>query len=382
MKTWITGLLLCVVSLANAQEAIKSRKVSKSFTVGRNDKVTVNNQYGALDIRTWEKNEVKIEVDLKVYGDNTAEAQELLDLTNIKAVSAGGEVILDTKLAKGKVKTGKKWKAEIKGSYQVYMPATNSLNLSHQYGDVSIGDLSGALEANVQYGNLKLGNLKSNSNKIQVQYGRADINNINQAEITQQYGAGLTIGSVGTLKLNAAYAAVKIGSVTEKANIVQQYGPGLTIGSVHDLNLNASYAKVSIGNISGAANLVQRYSNLTIGTTADLITNAQYANVTISRLKGDAKFIMQYNNLNINDVTAECRKLEIDCTQLNATVNFSTNYNAVLEVNTSSANFKYGPAISVKTEGTGQNKRYTGKIGSGGNSKVTVNSKYGGVTLN
>jgi hypothetical protein len=54
----------------------------------------------------------------------------------------------------------------------------------------------------------------------------------------------------------------------------------------------------------------------------------------------------------------------------------------VLEVNTSLADFKYGPNISVKTEGTGQNRQYTGKIGSGGNSKVTVNSKHGGVTLN
>ncbi|MDR6783632.1 hypothetical protein ABIE26_003049 [Pedobacter africanus] len=382
MKSWITGLLLCVVSFANAQEVIKSRKVSKSFTVGRNDRVTVNNQYGALDIRTWDKNEVRIEVDLKVYGDNTAEAQELLDLTNIKAMSAGGEVILDTKLAKGKVKTGKKWKAEIKGSYQVYMPVTNSLNLSHQYGDVSIGDLSGALEANVQYGNLKTGNLKSASNKIKIQYGSADIRNVNQAEIVQQYGAGLTIGSVGTLKLNAAYAAVKIGSVTEKASITQQYGSGLTIGSAHDLDLNAAYAKVSIGMISGAANIVQRYSNLTIGTAGNLITNTQYANVTISKLRGDSKFTMQYNNLNIGDVSTECQKLEIDCAHLKATVNLNVNYNAVLEVNTNAADFKYGPGISVKTEGAGQNKRYTGKIGSGGNSKVTVNSKYGGVTLN
>lgn len=381
-KLVIAVVLLYAVSFAHAQEAIKSKKISKSFTVGSNDKVTINNRYGTLDIRTWNKNEVKIEVDVKVYGDNTAEAQELLDLTNIKAVSAENEVILDTKLLEGKVKTGKKWKTEVKTNYLIYMPMTNSLNLSHQYGNVSIGDLWGAVDASVQYGNIKAGNLKGPRNSIRMQYGSVNISNIDHADIVQQYGAGLTIGNVGTLKLNAAYAAVKIGAVTQKANIVQQYGPGLTIGSVGDLDLNAAYAKVSIGTISGAAKIVQRYSNFTVGTAGSLIANAQYANVTVSKLKGDGKFTMQYNRLSLNEVTADCRRLDIDCSYLTAVVNFGVNYNASVEVNTSNAGFKYGTGFALKTEGAGQNKHYTGKIGNGGDARVTVNSKNGNIVFN
>lgn len=381
-KLSIGVLLLCIAGFANAQEAIKSKKVSKTFTVGSNDKVTVNNQYGSLDIRTWNKNEVKIEVDVKVYGDNASEAQELMDMTNIKAVSKNGEVILDTKLSKGRGRDGKKLRTEVKASYLVYMPETNSLTLSHEYGDVSIGDLSGSLEANVQYGNVKAGKLRNGRNNLKIQYGSANISSINKADIVQQYGAGLTIGVVGTLKLDAAYAAVKIGSITNKGTIVQQYGPGLTIGSAQDLDLNAAYAKVSIGLITGAAKIVQQYSNLTIGAANVLNTDTQYANVTISRLKGDSKFTMRYNSLNIADVGNECRQLEIDCAYLKAVVNLNANFNAVLEVNTSDSNFKHGPAVTVQTEGTGTNKRYNGKIGSGGSSKVKVNSRYGAISIN
>ncbi|MNY26092.1 hypothetical protein D3C86_1599200 [compost metagenome] len=127
---------------------------------------------------------------------------------------------------------------------------------------------------------------------------------------------------------------------------------------------------------------MQEYSNLTIGTANILNTDAQYANVTVSKLKGDSKFTMRYNSLNIADVSNECRQLEIDCAYLKAVVNVNVNFNAVLEVNTSGSNFKYGPGISVKTEGTDTNKRYNGKIGAGGSSKVKVNSRYGAITIN
>lgn len=364
------------------EDPIKAKKISKVFPVSNADRVVLNNQYGTMEIKTWTKKEVKIDVDIKIYGSNASEAQELMDLVALDLVKRNGEVILDTKLTNGKGRNGKKWRTEVKINYLVYMPEGNNLDLSHEYGNVTMGDLSGALDATIQYGNFTAGNLKSTKNNISVNYGRSTIAGINKAEIVQQYGAGISIGTVETLDLDAAYAAVQISNITGKGIIVQQYGPGLTIGTVQHLDLDASYAAVNIGAITGAAKIVQQYSNLSINTANMINADAQYANITIGSLKGNGTFSMQYNALTVGDVTSGCKLLDIDGAYLKTALKFNEGYHGILDVETSNTSFKSGSRVMVKSNGDAQSKVYTGKIGSGGNSRVKISSSYGAILIN
>ena len=254
--------------------------------------------------------------------------------------------------------------------------------LSHQYGDVKIGNFKGSVVARLQYGNFTAGDLRGSNNDLAVSYGSTVIKNISNAKISQEYGDGLTIGTVGTLSLNAAYAAVKISTITDKAMIKQQYGAGLTIGSVGQLNLNAAYADVRIGTIKGAARVSNQYSNVNIGLTNALTLNAQYSNVKIGRLSGDTRLNIQYNKLNVEDVGPDCQSLLVECAYVKTVVNFNDSYNGNLEVSTSNSSFTYGPRISVRAEGDKQGKRYTGKVGAGGNSKAKLVSSYDSIVVN
>lgn len=351
-------------------------KVTKTFAVNSRDKVILNNQYGTLNVRTWNKNEVRL--DVVVYGSPDLDALQLSEMVNVNAVKKDGAVLLETRLIGSKRKNGKK----IRVQFQVYMPETNDLALSHQYGDVNIGDFRGSVVARVQYGNFVAGDLKGEDNDFSVRYGSTVIKSINKAKISQEYGSGLTIGTVNSLILNAGYAAVAINSILDRANITQRYGAGLTIGTVGQLDLKAAYAKVKIGTIKVGAKLSHQYSDLSVGMANGMELSAQYSNVSVGRLAGEGKLQMQYNNLDIADVAAECQSLSMDCAYVKTNIKFNNNYNGILDVSTANSSFRSGPRISLKTEGENQNKRYIGKIGSGGNSKVRMASRYGATLFN
>jgi hypothetical protein len=256
--------------------------------------------------------------------------------------------------------------------------------MSQNYGSITMGELNGPLYAKVQYGNFSAQGLSNTNNYISVQYGNTNIQNVGKAVIKQQYGSGLTIGTAGTLDINAQYAAVKVTAIKGNAVIRQQYGSGLTIGTVGNLDLNAQYCNVDINSIKGDAVIKQQYNSISLGSVEKLDLKAQYTSASIGKLGGDGRFDMQYNKLSIDQVTSGCRALDIDGGYLNIALGVETAYNADLDVQTRYASFKYGDNVSVKQTGNDRDsnsKNYSGKIGNGGGSSVKIKSDYGSVTI-
>ncbi|RZK82628.1 MAG: hypothetical protein EOO92_00990 [Pedobacter sp.] len=370
---------------------MRSKTFTKSFTADQIDKITLINLYGSIQIKIWDKREVQADIDIKSYSNTDGEAQKLLDEVTIEASKSGDQIIFKTKMdqqgrnwGRGS-SNGKKWVREVRINYVVYMPASNALTLSQSYGSVTMGDLSGALYAKVQYGNFTAQNLSNTNNHISVQYGNCNVQSLNAAVVKQQYGSGLTIGTVNRLDLNAQYSGVKINTIKGNAVIKQQYGSGLTIGSVDDLNLTAQYANVNIGTIKGNAVVKQQYNNLTIGSVGKLELNSQYTNATITSLNGDGKFDMSYNKLTISEVGNGAKSLGVDGRYVNISLGFAENYHADFDVHTSYAGFKYADRVTAKQLGDTKNysstKDYTGKIGNGGASVVKISSGYGSVNF-
>lgn len=332
----------------------RSKTFSKSFPADQSDKVNLNNQFGSIVIKIWDRKEVKADIQITAFSNNEGDEQKLLDEVTVDAGKSGSLISFNTKIADRSrnwgsgSRNGRKWRREVKINYVVYMPAVNPLNVSMQYGNVTMGDFSAPLSANVQYGNFKAGNLSSSNNNISVQYGNTDVMQINRATIKHQYGSGLTLGTVGSLNLTAQYVRADIKTITGDAVITQQYGDGLTLGTVGRLILNAQYAKVNIGNLTG-----------------------------------NGTFDIQYNNLNIARVAESCKRLIVDAQYVNTSIDFSENYNASLDVETSYAGFNHGSSVSAKTTGDDDSmtKNYTGKIGNGSSNYVKVKSAYGSITF-
>lgn len=336
---------------------MKAKTFSKSFAIDKSDKVNLSNQYGSITVKTWAKNEIKVDVDMKAFAKTADEAQKLIDDLSIEATKTGDLVTFKTERGDrngnwgSSVKNGKTiWRREIKVHYVVYMPASNSLTVSQQYGNINLEDFAGPTSLKVQYGDLIAGNLTNTNNYISIQYGKGIVKDMGGATIKHQYGSGIAIGNVGDVDVNAQYTGVKIGNVRGTANIKQQYGSGTSIGTASG-NVNA---------------------------------NMQYTTIKVANMKSNLNVNNQYGKVIIDEIEAGSN-IDVDVQYTSVTLGFAANYNADFVVKTQYASFNYGANVTARKEGDDKSysstKNYSGQIGKGGNAKVVVKMQYNGVTF-
>ncbi len=370
----------------------KTKTFSKSFGIGKNDKVNISNIYGNIIVKTWDRGEVKLDADIRAFANSNDEAQKLIDNVSISAFKNGDDAVFKTQMedrnGNGN-RNGKRWRREVKIFITVYLPSTAALTVSQQYGNVELGDFYGPTALKVQYGKLITGDLNNANNFISAQYTSVDLKNVNKATIKQQYGSGLTIASIGDLNLNAQYATVGIGDIKRNASIRQQYGSGLAIASVGgNLDLDAQYASVKVGAIKGDAGIKVQYGGgLNIEQVDNLSLTSQYASVRVGRLLGNLTAKSQYGGrFSVEKVEASSKIVNIDTDYLTVNLGFASNYGGNLNVDTHNASFKAGENINAKRVGDNDDrgsstKEYTGTIGRVGASNVKVSVKYNSVTF-
>jgi len=373
----------------------KSKTFSKAFSVGNGDKISLNNTYGNIIIKTWNKNEIKVDVDIKAFSTSDNEAQKLLDLVRIDADKSGDAISFKTIIDSEDGNWGKRMRngkitsrREVKVNYTVFLPLNNALTVTNKYGNVEMGNYGGPLSMKVQYGNFSSENLTGNNN-VNIQYGKLNIGNAGNLVVKHQYGSGITIGNVASLDMSAQYVSAKVANVAGDANINIQYGSGLTLGDVGSLTLKAQYVKVVIGNIKkGNPTISQQYGGLAIESVGAINLSTQYANVSIAKLRGDAEFTVRYNKLSIESVAPSVKSLNIDGQYAGITVGFENGFNGNLDVDTQYAGFNVSngkiAAKELKEDDSRSyrsRKQYSGKIGSGGSSNVTVKSQYGNINF-
>lgn len=339
------------------QEAQKVKTFTKTFSIDKNDKISLSNEYGGIIIKTWDKNEIKVDAEIKAYANTDAEAQKMLDDVSINATKTGDLVTYKTTFVErnGKMKlslkNGKTLMIRgIKIYYTVYMPSSNALTAAQVDGDITMDDFYGPTSLKVKYGNLIAGDLKNTNNYISVQYGKANLKNVNQARINHQYGGGLSLANINDLELEAEYTSVNIGTIKNNANIKHQYGnsSGVSIGYAGSLNLTA-----------------------------------QYVNVEVDKLAGTFTGTVQYGKLDVGNIETGCKIFNIVASYSPINLGFGTNYTGQFNVAINYGGFKHGSNVVAKQNGDSKDtsKSYSGSIGNGGSAKIAINAKYGSVTF-
>ncbi|WP_443937111.1 hypothetical protein [Pedobacter sp. MW01-1-1] len=357
---------------------------SKSFAVDKNDKLAINNQFGAINIKTWDNKEVKVTAEIKAYSNSDSDAQKLLDGVNIVANKVGDMVNVSTDITNNtRNRGGNSGRREVKTVYTIYMPISNPLNVVQEYGNVVMSDFYGPTSFKIEYGNLTAGTLHNANNYISVEYGKTHIQEINGGVVRHEYGGGVTIGSAGIIQVNAEYVPVNINTIRKSANIKIEYGGGLTIGYIgENLLLSAEYASVNINTVKGNTVINQSYNGLTIGNVGKLTLKTEYTTVNLGTLNGDATINMSYNALKVGEISTACRNFTFNGEYTSVNMGFNQNYHANFNVSTSYSGFKYGTNVSLlNSSKADENRKFNGKIGSGGSANVSLTTEYGSITF-
>ena len=241
------------ISTSSPQERVKN--YSKTYPVDGNDKLALDNKYGRVTINTWNKNEVKVDVQIKGIASDDETAQKLVDGISISDSKDGNVISFRTNFGSGNSSIwnlfnnmNDRHRAEV--NYTVYMPSTMSLDLRNKYGSVSLPSLSGKVSIDNAYGSLVAKALTNPSNEFNFHYYEVNIEEIKGCNLNLSYGS-LKLGTVGRLDANVNYAPVDIEKLNTSGTINAKYGGGVKIGEISkalkNLDIDSKYSSVNIG---------------------------------------------------------------------------------------------------------------------------------------
>jgi len=227
-------------------EFAKNKSVNKSYNVSSSEKLNIDNSFGEVEIHTWNKNEIKVDVTVEVSANTETLAQKIIDGITISDSRSGSEVVFKTTI-KG-TNNSKKEKSTMKVNYQISMPASNSLEIVNQFGATIIPDFKGEVELTSKFGSLTTGSL-SNVKSVDVEFGKAKIESAANGSISIKYSSAEIDKLVGNVKLDIEFSS------PTKIN----FDNNLT-----GLNANVSYSTINlkpVGDVSASYSISTSFGN-------------------------------------------------------------------------------------------------------------------------
>lgn len=236
----------------NNVELVKN--YSKSYNVNAKDKLEIDNLYGKISVNTWTRNEIKVDVQVRVAAKDEADAKKLLDKVSINNSKVGSKVSFKTNIAKDNVwallsGSNKNIYRRIEINYNIFMPTRNALDISNQWGIIELPDFEGKVVINCSYTNLIAQSL-SNTAEIHINNGNAKIAKLKMSDLNISYG-NLNLGSADNLTAVVNFSSAKIGKINSSGVINMLYGTGLQIDdldkNMKNLSVNSSFSNVKLG---------------------------------------------------------------------------------------------------------------------------------------
>ncbi|MFT5617228.1 MAG: hypothetical protein ACI85I_000444 [Arenicella sp.] len=203
-------LLISLSTNSFAQKARLEKTISEKYTVSKSDKLLIDNRFGEVVIRTWDKKEITVDITIEGYGKNENQAKEMLNKVEIDYGKSGGEISFITRIDKKNNSWSNNGKSGYEINYVVNMPKSNPLDLTNKYGSTQLDDFDGKLKLVIGYGKINAGNLGSNEVDILVKYSKATFKDISGGKLELRYSGGTSIGKVGTIELSDKYGGVSI----------------------------------------------------------------------------------------------------------------------------------------------------------------------------
>lgn len=260
-------------SFASDPEVEKKKSYSKSYTLDGNEKVSINNQFGEVKLSTWSKNEVKVDVVITCIAGTEESAQALLNRISIEDGKNADGVYFKTKM------TNDNWSNERKGknsssmeiNYEVQLPSGNPLDLKNAFGKTIVPDYSGPVTISSKFGELTAGNI-SNLKKLDVEYGTATVDAVNNGEVTIKFSQALIKKLNGAIKASQSYSGVKYA----------------VDNSLKDLSVKSEFTDLIIDVSKDIA------ANFDVYTNFSELRNKTELSIKEEDERGDMKFDHQY----------------------------------------------------------------------------------------
>ncbi len=269
-----TRLLLLLALLTgtavSAQDHKSKLNLSREFPVTRETTLEIQNKYGKIQVVSWEKDLVQIDVEIRVSESSEAKLKKLKDDISIDFTGTKSYIIAKSKFKSESKRLASELKSvshtlsgsnkKVEINYLVSMPAYMDLVLTNKFGDIYMDDHSGEIEIKLSNGAIKANRLDGNAN-ISLNFANGMINSLGSATLSLSY-SDLTLGDAGQLDMTSKSSKLNADSV----NVLKIHSrrDKLFFQRVEYLYGNSSFSEVWIYDFIRESDLSMKYGKLTI----------------------------------------------------------------------------------------------------------------------
>jgi hypothetical protein len=259
---WVIPLFL----LSNARvEYDAERTINKKFSANQMSIVEVKNEYGNIEIKTWEKKDIAFEVKIQAQAENENLTKQLVNDSEIIFEQTNNRVTAISK--RKKINIQRKWwkfwqdnNYKLNVHYIIYLPKEIDLNLENVYGNIEIENRSGDLVAELAYGKITTHNNKGFV-ELDIKHGEAVMGYLGNTKIEAQYSE-IKIERTGILKVNSRNSEISILEALD-VNAYSKYDK-YEFGKIDNFVNEGGYDEIDIKSARSVA-LSADYSELTVG---------------------------------------------------------------------------------------------------------------------
>ena len=320
-----------------------AKEINKEFAITDKHTLIIDNSFGDIDIKNWNKNSVSINVIITVEDRSEISANKTLEKINIDFSESRKRIIAKTDIEN-----------EIPNKtfhikYKIFLPVDINIELNNSHGDISIEEIKGSSKIYSNHGNITINNLSNTDEEaiIDINYGIANIINCKKINITSKHAE---------LIINNSKEA-------------------------HSNNINS---KLNFRNI-GSLNIVSKYDSIKIGRIDNLIINAKNSFFDVNVLNSIIETSIVDVDLIIDCISESFKSIKItDGRASTISLGMSPQSYYSLNVSTTFSSFKYKENANIKVLKHNHHNVYSGIVGEKRSelSKVEIISEHGNVSIN
>src|SRR5690606_16085782 len=142
-RVTLFAALFCAVALSASAEEVR-KEFHREFVPTDNSTLKVINKFGAVVTETWDKNNVVVDVTVKIENTSAERARKLLEMITVEFTEADGNLTAETVFSKEFSSIS--WKGSNNNfsiNYNIKMPADVNLDIDNKYGNTVVDEVSG-----------------------------------------------------------------------------------------------------------------------------------------------------------------------------------------------------------------------------------------------
>jgi len=315
----------------------------KTFKVNPDAQLMIDSEFGRLECRNWDKNEISVKIIARIDSDNEDKINRVLDRVDYN-LSGNSDKVAVTCTLNNK---GNNRSPNLSIDVEVMMPRGVSMDVEHKFGKGYIEQADGISKVVSEYGAMTIGGLNAPDSKLKISFGEGNVDHFGGGNIYISYSR-FSLTETTDVDVNAEYSDVSIESARQVS--LKAEGGDSKFGKVDRISGTSEFGSLKIDELTKALNIKTEYGSLIVKDV-----HKDFSDIVIHNSFGSAKLFIDDDACYSIDAEAEFGSIDYPESLANLTYREKT-----------TSNVKYKGIIGKETQAR---------------SSMQLSSEYGSINL-